>query len=130
MSRKKGLNLTRRYSINFELPKRRKQSIKFIIVHYTGMNKEVDAINKLCSLNSKVSSHYFIKKNGDILNLVPDLYVAWHAGVSSWKNFKSINKYSIGIEISNPGHEYGYKQFNSKQINSLKRLLKFLKKKI
>ena len=124
-----GLNLTRNYSYNFGPSKRAKKLIKFIILHYTGMRKETDAIKKLCAYNSKVSSHYFIKKNGQILNLVPDLYEAWHAGKSKWKKFKSLNKYSIGIEINNPGHEFGYNTFNLKQINSLKKLLSFLIKK-
>ena len=61
--------------------------------------------------------------------LVPDLYQAWHAGVSCWKNFKSLNKYSLGIEINNPGHSHNYKNFNSKQIQSLKRLLQYLMRK-
>ena len=121
-----GLNLTRNYSYNFGPTKRAKKLIKFIILHYTGMKKETDAIKKLCDYNSKVSSHYFIKNNGQILNLVPDLYEAWHAGKSQWKKFDSLNKYSIGIEINNPGHEFGYNTFNSKQINSLKKLLSFL----
>ena len=121
-----GLNLTRNYSYNFGPTKRAKKLIKFIILHYTGMRKEAEAIKKLCDYNSKVSSHYFIKNNGQILNLVPDLYEAWHAGKSQWKKFDSLNKYSIGIEINNPGHEFGYNTFNSKQINSLKKLLSFL----
>ena len=83
---------------------------------------------KLRNENSKVSSHYFIKKNGEIISLVPDLYVAWHAGISSWKNVKFLNKYSIGIEISNPGHNYQYVNFTKKQINSVLKLSKFLKK--
>ena len=129
MRSKIGLNLTRNYSYNFSPTKRAKKLIKFIILHYTGMRKETDAIKKLCDYNSKVSSHYFIKNSGKILNLVPDLYVAWHAGKSKWKKFDSLNKYSIGIEINNPGHEFGYNKFNSKQINSLKKLLSFLIKK-
>ena len=120
------LKITTNYSPNFNLPKRTKKSIKFIILHYTGMRKESSAIKKLCDFNSKVSAHYFIKKNGNILNLVPDLYEAWHAGKSSWKNFKSINKYSIGIEIQNSGHYYSYEKFSIKQINSLKKLIKKL----
>ena len=124
-----GLNLTNYYSINFTLPKRRKNLIKFIIIHYTGMKKESDAIKRLCDTKSQVSSHYFIKNNGEILNLVPDLYEAWHAGKSSWKNFKSINKNSIGIEVNNPGHDHVYKKFYSKQIISLIKLLRFLKKR-
>ncbi len=129
MSSKLALNLTRNYSINFELPKRAKKKIIFIIIHYTGMKNETEALNKLCDYKSKVSSHYFIKNSGEILNLVPDLYVAWHAGKSSWKKLKSINNYSIGIEISNPGHDHVYKRFNSKQISSLIKLLKNLIKK-
>lgn len=129
MSTKIGLNLTRLYSINFSLPKRKKNLIKFIIIHYTGMKNESKAIERLCSENSKVSSHYFIKNNGEIINLVPDLYEAWHAGKSSWKKLKFLNKYSIGIEISNPGHQYNYRKFNSKQISSVIKLLVFLKKK-
>ena len=76
------------------------------------MKKESEAIKKLCSHKSNVSSHYFIKKNGQLLNLVPDLYTAWHAGKSNWKKSSSLNKCSIGIEISNPGHDYGYKNFS------------------
>ena len=75
------------------------------------MKKEIDAINKLTNQESKVSSHYLIKKNGEILKLVPDLYISWHAGISCWKNYKSLNKHSLGIEISNPGHEFTYKKF-------------------
>ena len=111
------------YSPNFSLPKRPKKRIKFIIIHYTGMKKELDSIKRLQSPRSKVSSHYLIKKNGEILILVPDLYEAWHAGLSNWKNHKSLNKKSIGIEITNPGHQYGYKNFSRKQILSLKKLL-------
>ena len=129
MSSKIGLNLTRNYSMNFDSKKRNKNSIKFIIIHYTGMKKESDAIKRLCDVKSEVSSHYFIKNNGDLLNLVPDLYNAWHAGKSSWKKFKSLNRYSIGIEINNPGHEFKYKKYSLKQISSLIKLLKVLKKK-
>ena len=117
------------YSPNFDIKKRKSKDIKFIIFHYTGMKNEVDAINKLTNEKSKVSSHYFIKKNGKILVLVPDLYIAWHAGISSWKKYKLINKHSIGIEISNPGHDYNYKKFSKKQINSILKLSNFLKKK-
>ncbi len=129
MRSKLALNLTTNYSINFSLPKRSKKKIIFIIIHYTGMKNELKAIRRLCDYRSNVSSHYFIKNNGEILNLVPDLYVAWHAGKSSWKRYKLLNKFSIGVEISNPGHEHGYKKFNSSQISSLIKLLKYLQKK-
>ena len=117
------------YSPNFEPKKRKTNQIKFIIIHYTGMKKESDAIERLTDIKSKVSSHYLIKNNGKIMAMVPDLYEAWHAGISSWKNFNSLNKHSIGIEISNPGHEYDYKTFSKNQIQSLKKLCKFLIKK-
>ena len=120
------LKITKNYSPNFSLPKRSKQKIKFIIIHYTGMKKESLAIEKLCDFNSKVSAHYFIKKNGNILNLIPDLYEAWHAGKSSWGKYKSLNKSSIGIEIQNSGHENDYESYTLNQINSLKKLLKKL----
>ena len=117
------------YSPNFTIKKRKSNQIKFIIFHYTGMKKESEAIERLTSTKSKVSSHYLIKYNGEIVIMVPDLYEAWHAGKSMWKNFKSLNKNSIGIEITNPGHDYGYKSFSSKQITSLKKLLIYLIKK-
>ena len=93
------------------------------------MKKESAAINKLTSIQSEVSSHYLIKKNGDIITMVPDLYIAWHVGKSSWLNYKSLNKDSIGVEITNPGHEFNYKKFSKKQIISLLKLSKFLIKK-
>ncbi len=129
MSLKIGINLVRNYSINFSLPKRRKKLIQFIIIHYTGMRKESEAIKRLCDFRSKVSCHYLIKNNGEILSIVPDLYESWHAGKSNWGGFKSLNKYSIGIEISNPGHNHGYIKFNFRQINSLEKLLSSLIKK-
>ena len=129
MYQKIGLKMATSYSPNFNLPKRVKNRIKFIIIHYTGMKKESAAIKRLQDPKSKVSSHYLIKRNGEIINLVPDLFEAWHAGVSSWKHFKSLNKNSIGIEITNPGHQHGYKRFSKKQIFSLQKLLNILVKK-
>ena len=123
------MNKIQNYSPNFKFPKRSKKIIKFIVLHYTGMKREISAIRRLQDHRSKVSSHYLIKNNGDILILVPDLYEAWHAGFSSWKNFRLLNKNSIGIEITNPGHQYGYKNFSTKQILSLIKLLRHLMKK-
>ena len=117
------------YSPNFNSKKRSLKKIKFIIFHYTGMKKESEAISKLTEIQSEVSSHYLIKNNGEIVKMVPDLYIAWHAGISSWKNFRSLNKNSIGIEISNPGHDFSYKRFTQKQIKSILILSKFLIKK-
>ena len=120
--------ITNYYSPNFTLPKRSRSKIKFIIIHYTGMKKESLAIKRLCDPASKVSSHYFIKKNGNVLNLVPDLYESWHAGKSSWKRYNGLNKYSIGIEVQNSGHSHRYEKFAFKQIKSLIEMLKYLKK--
>ena len=114
------------YSPNFSVIKRSKKNIKFIIIHYTGMQNEKSALSRLCDVKAKVSSHYFIKKNGLILNLVPPLYEAWHAGKSNWKNLRSLNRYSIGIEIQNSGHDNKYENFSQKQITSTKKLLNYL----
>ena len=121
--------MTLNYSLNFDIPKRNKKDIKYIIFHYTGMKNDNLAIKKLINPKSKVSCHYYINKNGNIIQMVPELYTAWHAGKSKWKKVKSLNKYSIGVEISNPGHYYGYKKFNHKQISSLIKLSKYLLKK-
>ena len=114
------------YSPNFNQIKRSKKQIKFIIVHYTGMKSEKAALDRLTNIQSEVSSHYFITKNGNITLLVPELYIAWHAGKSKWKGQSFLNKNSIGIEITNPGHRFGYKNFSNKQINSIVILIKYL----
>ena len=117
------------YSPNFDTKKRSTSRVKYLIFHYTGMRSENAAIKKLTNTSSKVSCHYFIKSNGEIIKIVPDLYTAWHAGISSWKKDKSLNSNSIGIEISNPGHDYKYKKFNQRQLTSIINLSKNLKKK-
>ena len=117
------------YSPNFNSKKRTSSKIKYLIFHYTGMSSENGAIKRLTNNNSKVSCHYFIKYSGKIITMVPDLYIAWHAGNSSWKKDKFLNSNSIGVEISNPGHSNGYKKFSSKQIKSIIGLSKILKKK-
>ncbi len=117
------------YSPNFNPKKRKTSQIKFLIFHYTGMKKESNAIKKLTNSKSKVSCHYFIKNNGETLVMVPDLYVAWHAGKSQWKNYRLLNKNSIGVEINNPGHEFNYKKFSKKQVQSIITLSEILIKK-
>jgi len=124
-----ALKTTLNYSPNFNSKKRISKQIKFIIFHYTGMRKESQAINRLTNIESEVSCHYLIKNNGEIIAMVPDLYIAWHAGKSSWGKYKSLNQNSIGIEITNPGHEFNYKKFSKKQISSLLKLSKLLIKK-
>ena len=117
------------YSPNFNNKKRSRKSIKFIIIHYTGMQSERESLIRLCDLKSKVSSHYFIKGNGKVLKLVEDHFVAWHAGKSYWKNYKNLNKNSIGIELVNKGHRFGYTNFKKKQLSSLIKISKILIKK-
>ena len=117
------------YSPNFDKKDISKKTIKFIIIHYTGMQSERESLRRLCNFKSKVSSHYFIKSSGKIFNLVEDHYIAWHAGKSHWKNFKNLNKNSIGIELANRGHKFGYTSFKKKQINNLIKICKILMKK-
>ena len=115
------------YSPNFDPKKRKKNNIRFLVFHYTGMKSENDAIKRLTKIQSEVGSHYCIKKNGEIIKMIPELYTAWHAGISQWGKYKSINKYSIGIEISNPGHQFGYANFSKRRINNLIKLTKIYK---
>ena len=117
------------YSINFDEIPRSPKKIIYIIYHYTGMESEKKAIKRLTDKNSKVSCHYFIKRNGEIINIVPDKFIAWHAGVSCWKNHKNLNNRSVGIEIQNSGHSGAYERFSTKQIKSLYFLTKNLKRK-
>ena len=114
------------YSPNFNPKIRKAKQIKFLIFHYTGMRTEKAAIKRLTDIKFEVSSHYLIKQTGEIIHLVPDLYISWHAGISKWKKYESLNKNSIGIEITNPGHSFGYKKFPEQQILSLIKLTKFL----
>ena len=93
------------------------------------MKSEKAAIKRLTDFKSKVSCNYLIKKNGEIITMVPDLYIAWHAGKSLWKKYQSLNKNSIGIEITNPGHRHGYEKFSNAQIRSLIKLSRSLIKK-
>ena len=117
------------YSPNFNKEKRTKTSIKFIIIHYTGMQSERESLFRLCDKKYKVSSHYFIKDNGEVIKLVKDYNIAWHAGKSYWKNYKNLNKNSIGIELTNKGHKFGYTNFKKKQLSSLIKICQILIKK-
>ena len=72
------------YSPNFNSRPRKAKDVRFLIIHYTGMKSEKVAIQHLSKIQSEVSTNYFIKKNGEILIMVPDLYIAWHAGISQW----------------------------------------------
>ncbi len=100
-----------------------------VIIHYTGMQSERESIKRLCNPSSKVSSHYLINRSGKIFKLVDDKHIAWHAGKSCWKKYKNLNKNSIGIELVNKGHRHGYTSFKKKQIITLVKLCRILKKK-
>jgi N-acetylmuramoyl-L-alanine amidase len=116
-------------SPNFSRKNRLKKRIKFIILHYTGMQSEIESLQRLKNLKSKVSCHYFINRKGLITQMVKDQKVAWHAGKSKWKTFKNLNENSIGIELVNKGHEFGYQNFTGAQMSSLIYLCRKLKKK-
>ena len=87
-----------------------------LVLHYTGMTSGPEALARLCDEQSKVSSHYLVEEDGRVFRLVPEERRAWHAGVSFWKGESDINGRSIGIEIVNPGHEFGYRAFPAAQI--------------
>ena len=123
------MKINNRFSPNFNKKKRSINSIKIIVIHYTGMQSERESINRLCNPRSKVSCHLLIKKNGKVCRLVQDRQVAWHAGKSSWGKYKNLNKNSIGIELTNRGHRFGYTNFNKKQILSLIKICRKLIKK-
>ena len=117
------------YSINHSRKIRSKKRIKFVIIHYTGMQSEIESIKRLKNPKAKVSCHYFINRRGNVIQIVKDLNIAWHAGKSKWKNFSNLNNNSLGIELVNKGHDYGYQNFSNLQIKSLIKLCKILKKK-
>jgi len=116
-------------SPNFNKKTRYKKNIKFVVIHYTGMQSEIESINRLKDRRSKVSCHYLINRKGLITQMVKDNKVAWHAGRSKWKNFNNLNENSIGIELVNKGYEFGYQNFSKDQITNLVSLCKKLQKK-
>ena len=117
------------YSPNFDRKKRSEKSIKIIIIHYTGMQSERESIIRLCNPKSKVSSHFLINQNGKVYRLVKDNKIAWHAGKSCWGKYKNLNKNSIGIELVNKGHKFGYTNFSKKQLSSLIKICRSLIKR-
>jgi N-acetylmuramoyl-L-alanine amidase len=93
--------------------------IDILLLHYTGMQTAEEALARLTNAEAKVSSHYLVHEDGHIDQLVPEARRAWHAGASSWKGATDINARSIGLEIVNPGHEYGYRDFPDAQIDAV-----------
>ena len=117
------------YSPNFSKKTRKSKDIKLIVIHYTGMQSKVESIKRLSSLRAKVSCHYLLDRKGQILKMVDENKVAWHAGKSKWKSFINLNKFSIGIELVNKGHDFGYEKFSTLQIKRLIELSLKLKNK-
>jgi len=122
---KKKINL----SLNCSKIIRRRKEIKYVVIHYTGMQSEIESIDRLKNTRSKVSCHYLINRKGLITQLVMENKVAWHAGKSKWKKFNNLNLNSIGIELVNKGHQWGYENFSNLQIKTLINLCLNLKKK-
>jgi N-acetylmuramoyl-L-alanine amidase len=97
--------------------------ISMVVLHYTGMQDAASAIARLTDAESKVSAHYLIAEDGQILRMVPEELRAWHAGRSFWRGITDVNSASIGIELVNPGHEWGYRPFPKPQMDALIPLL-------
>jgi len=97
----------------------RQSPITMLLLHYTGMANAEVALERLCSAESRVSSHYVVCEDGHVVQCVPEARRAWHAGVSSWTGATDNNSCSIGIEIVNPGHSLGYPDFPDVQIDAV-----------
>ena len=97
--------------------------IQMVVLHYTEMKPVENAIDKMCNPESKVSAHYLITEEGEVVRLVDEAKRAWHAGVSFWRGHKDVNSASIGIELDHPGHAGGYRAFSDAQFEALVPLL-------
>src|SRR5580698_765572 len=93
--------------------------VDILVLHYTGMRTAQEALARLCDPAAKVSAHYTIDRGGAVYVHVPEERRAWHAGVSYWAGERNVNARSIGIELVNPGHEFGYEPFPKPQISAL-----------
>ena len=109
-------------SPNFD--SREGQEIDMLVLHYTGMKTAQEALDRLCDPAAKVSAHYVVDEDGTVYRLVAEENRAWHAGVSSWRGASNVNQRSIGIEIVNPGHEFGYRAFPKAQMETVAALCK------
>jgi len=94
-------------------------AIDMLVLHYTGMRTAAAALDRLCDPAAKVSAHYAIDEDGTVLRLVAEDRRAWHAGVAFWAGSTDINGRAIGIELVNPGHEFGYRPFAPAQMAAL-----------
>lgn len=118
-----GLEIVSRSSPNFN-ERREGKKPTILVQHYTGMQSAEAALERLCDRDAGVSSHYLIDEAGIIYQLVEEEKRAWHAGVGYWRGEEDLNSASIGIEIVNPGHEFGYQPFPEVQIQSVIHLSK------
>jgi N-acetylmuramoyl-L-alanine amidase len=100
--------------------------IDMLVLHYTGMQSAAAAITRLCDPRAKVSAHYVVEENGTVWRLVPEARRAFHAGVSCWEGESDLNAVSLGIEIVNPGHEWGYRPFPDEQMTAVESLCRDL----
>ncbi len=112
------MNLIDQPSPNFD-ERANPDEIDMLVLHYTGMENVGAALTKLCDPAAKVSAHYLIDEDGTVYCLVDGAKRAWHAGVSWWRGHTDINARSIGVELVNPGHEFGYRPFPESQMNAL-----------
>ena len=92
------------------------EPVDILVLHYTGMQSAQAAIDRLCDPEARVSSHYVVEEDGTVWRLVPEDRRAWHAGISHWRGHETLNGRAIGIEIVNPGHEWGYRPFPAVQM--------------
>ncbi len=111
-------NAIHRPSPNFG-DRARGSAIDMVVLHYTGMETAEDALHRLCDAGAEVSAHYLIDEAGQVYSLVAEEARAWHAGEAAWAGERDINSRSIGIEIANPGHEFGYRDYPKPQIDAL-----------
>ncbi len=98
---------------------RRGQAITMLVLHYTGMPTMAEALARLTDPDAKVSSHYLVDEDGTVFLLVPEERRAWHAGLSHWRGVTDVNAASVGIEIVNPGHEFGYRPYPPAQMHAV-----------
>ena len=98
--------------------------VDMLVLHYTGMPNVEEALVRLCDPVVKVSAHYLIDEDGTVVALVDEARRAWHAGVACWRGARDVNARSIGVELVNPGHEFGYRPFPKAQMEALERLAK------
>ncbi len=94
-------------------------TIDMLVLHYTGMRTGAEALARMSDPEAQVSAHYMVEEDGEIFHLVPEDLRAWHAGKSYWRGREALNQYSIGIEIVNPGHEWGYRPFPEAQMQAV-----------